>query len=469
MGTIKFLIALFGGKLASWLWKITGNERDDRPGMLSVRICSDFLKRVGKPKLTIVVTGTNGKTSISNTLASIFKSAGMTVAFNDWGANHHAGQAKCLLDAVNIFNRPIKDVAIIEADELISPENIPQIQPDYVIINNLARDSMLRNANPEFIRGQLEKAVSLSPKSTLILCADDPLSCLIGSQCDNKKIYFGVSDMKRNPLSNRINDFSVCPKCGGRPEYTYRNYRHIGDFYCTACDFKSFKRDYFTKALNKNTKEITVAENSGDFTYKVISSSIYSVYNFTAIISLLRDYGFSQEKIAELFKTAKLPSSRETRNDVCDVNIVKLASKGQNATACSTVFETVNRDKREKEVVLMLDEVFSDPKKSETIAWIYDTDYEFLNSPHIRKIICGGERYLDHKLRLLLAGIPEEKIICIREPLETAEYVNVEGLECIYVLHDVNSITRGRLVCEKIEEKIKNERGALIENRSFVS
>ena len=73
------------------------------------------------------------------------------------------------------------------------------------------------------------------------------------------------------------------------------------------------------------------------------------------------------------------------------------------------------KDTAKKEIILILDEVFDNPLKTETVAWIYDTDYEFLNQSSIRKIILGGARYLDHRLRLLLAGIPAEKLVCLRE------------------------------------------------------
>ena len=61
-------------------------------------------------------------------------------------------------------------------------------------------------------------------------------------------------------------------------------------------------------------------------------------------------------------------------------------------------------------MVLLMDEVQDKNHPTETLTWLYETDYEFLNSPNIKKIIVGGHMYLNHKLRMLLAGIPQEKI-----------------------------------------------------------
>lgn len=158
----------------------TGHVRNDKPGMAAMRLYGDFLRYVAKPKLTIVVTGTNGKTTISALIAGVLRKEGKSVSFNDWGANHHAGVARCLLDAVDLFNRPTKDAVVVELDELISPLDLPALQPDYVVISNLARDSMLRNAHPAYIAGRLKEALAGSAHSVVIVNGDDPLSCFWG-------------------------------------------------------------------------------------------------------------------------------------------------------------------------------------------------------------------------------------------------------------------------------------------------
>ncbi len=455
MKKLQFWIALWAGKLFLWWYKKTGHVRNDRPGMVSMRLCSDFLKYVAKPELTIAVSGTNGKTTISSIAAGLLREQGKTVSFNDWGANHHAGHARCLLDAVNIFNRPTKDAAIIEMDELISPLNIPKIKPAYLIVTNLARDSMERNAHPEYIGAQLKKAAEGSPDTVVIVNADDPLSCFIGE--NNRRLYFGVHDLHTNSRPALANDYTVCQRCAQKAVYHYRNYRHIGDFECPHCGLKSPERDYFVEAIDD--KEITMKEPKGVYHYPILSGAVHNIYNLAAVVALFRDMGLSQEELAQGLKKAKLPASRETREVVGGIELITQVAKGQNPTAVSTVFENVGKDTSEKEIILILDEVFKDPHKTETVAWIYDTDYEYLNDAHIHKIVVGGERYLDHRLRLLLAGVPEEKLVCMPDMYETANHVDVTGISKIYVLHDVNSITRGKKVRDAVKERIIKERG----------
>lgn len=455
MKKLQFWIALWAGKGFLWWYKKTGHVRNDRPGMVSMRLCSDFLKYVAKPELTIAVSGTNGKTTISSVVAGLLEEQGKTVSFNDWGANHHAGHARCILDAVDIFNRPTKDAVVIEMDELISPINVPKIKPNYLIVTNLARDSMERNAHPEYIGAQLKKAAEGSPDTVVIVNADDPLSCFVGQ--NNRHLYYGVFDQHTHSLPAMANDFTVCPRCGTKPVYHYRNYRHIGDFECPHCGLKSPNRDYFVEAADDT--QITMREPEGTFNYPILSPAVHNIYNLAAVIALFRDMGLSPEKLAEGLKKAKLPVSRESHEVVGGIELITQVAKGQNPTAVSTVFENVVKDPSEKEIILMLDDLFKDPNKTETVAWIYDTDYEYLNDEHIHKIVIGGERYLDHRLRLLLAGVPEDKIVYMRDMFETANHVDFDGISKIYVLHDVNSITRGRMVRDAVKERILNERG----------
>ena len=455
---IRFVIALWGGKFFLFWYCHTGHVRNDKPGMAAMRLYGDFLHYVAKPKLTIVVTGTNGKTTISALIAGMLRKQGKTVSFNDWGANHHAGVARCLLNAVNIFNRPTKDAAVIELDELISPLDLPALQPHYVVISNLARDSMLRNAHPAYIFDRLKAALAGSPNSVVIVNGDDPLSCFLGE--DHRRLVFGVADQHTNALPARANDFAVCPTCGGKPAYRYRNYRQMGDFYCPHCGMRAPKRDYFVTDVDDERHRLTLRDFEGAESYPMVSASLHNAYNLAPVIALFRDMGLAPSEICKGLEGARVLASRESFETVGGIQLVTHIAKGQNPTAVSTVFEFLAKDPAPKEIILILDEVFDSPLKTETVAWIYDTDYEFLRQDCIRKIVLGGARYLDHRLRLLLAGVPAEKMVCLRQELDTADYVDFHGVEKIYILHDVNAISRGRQVRDLVKARILAERGA---------
>ena len=117
---------------------------------------------------------------------------------------------------------------------------------------------------------------------------------------------------------------------------------------------------------------------------------------------MFRDMGVPASRLSRRLEGARVLTSRESFEMVGGIKLITHIAKGQNPTAVSTVFEFLAKDPSRKEIILILDEVFDSPLKTETISWIYDTDYEFLCQDCIQKIVLGGARYLDHRLRLLL-------------------------------------------------------------------
>ena len=58
----RFYIALWASKLMMGFYYLIKKPKTDMPGLLACKMCPDFLEKISKPKLTITVTGTNGKT-----------------------------------------------------------------------------------------------------------------------------------------------------------------------------------------------------------------------------------------------------------------------------------------------------------------------------------------------------------------------------------------------------------------------
>ncbi len=451
MRSIKYYLGLWSGKMAIKVFSLQGNPNDDRPGILARRFDEKFIADTKKPGHVLIVSGTNGKSSITNIINSMYKKAGFRTACNEAGRNTFAGEAWTMLKASNIFGKPCVDAIIMEADELFARITFPEIEPDCMIITNLGRDSMFKNGNPEIPYASLSDAIEKLPKTTLFLNADDPLSCFLGE--NNKRIYYGVADLGEKDAKSRNSDFSVCPRCAGMPVYEYRNYRHIGRFHCPECGLRSPEPDYLCTAYD--SEKMTVREKDKEYQYPIISDTIYNVYNQTAIVAYFRQMGYAPEKIHDLFKGIKLPSIREEIREVDNIKVIRRAMKGQNAYAASTVLEALKKADGEKEVILMLDEI-PDETGMETICWIWDTNFELLNDPKIRKIIIAGKRHLDHKVRLLYASIDENKMVDVEDDRDIYPHL-IKDVDKIFVLYDVMALSRSRIVTDRIIEILKDE------------
>ena len=139
------------------------------------------------------------------------------------------------------------------------------------------------------------------------------------------------------------------------------------------------------------------------------------------------------------------------------VEVINFVSKGLNAVATSRVLDYLTSLNDNIEIVLLLDDQFDNKNNSETMTWIYDTDFELLNKPNVKKIIVGGVRNRDYKLRLLLAGIDKEKIFTCDKEEDIVDLVTTDSIDKIFILFDVNFVSKGAKINERVVEKIKEE------------
>ncbi|MBR6259440.1 MAG: hypothetical protein IKR21_04435 [Oscillospiraceae bacterium] len=209
---MRYLAALWASKLARLVMRILKYNATNYPGELAIKLCPDFLGRIGKPKTIIAVTGTNGKTTVSNLICDTLEKAGRRPLNNRLGSNIASGIATSLISGAGIFGKAKHDIAVLEIDERSAPRVYPYVKPDYLVITNLFRDSIMRNAHPEYIAGILTK--NIPAKTKLVLNGDDLISS--GVAPGNPRVYYGIDALPGDITEciNLINDMRACPKCG---------------------------------------------------------------------------------------------------------------------------------------------------------------------------------------------------------------------------------------------------------------
>ena len=130
-------------------------------------------------------------------------------------------------------------------------------------------------------------------------------------------------------------------------------------------------------------------------------------------------------------------------------------AKEKNALACSRAFDYVSGRAGEKELVLMMNCLGDVKHWSENVSWLYDCDFEFLTRPGIRCIVATGARALDYRLRLLLAGVPEEKIICVEDEMQAVERLPFVKGDQVYLFYGTDSLVFAQKVRARIEQLAK--------------
>lgn len=436
MKKIRFYFALHIAKLAQFLMKLLGRNATFLPGKIAIKLSPDFLKHLTPPKTVIAVTGTNGKTTVSNLLSSILTQNGYSITNNSFGSNVQAGVISALIEDTTVFGRPKKDIAVLEVDERSSLLIYPDLKPDYLVCNNIMRDSLKRNAHTEFIHFIISKALPSSTK--LILNADDIISSSLGVS-GQACVYFGISAEKpEESLPQHIKDIVYCPKCGDILESEYVRYNHIGRHYCPSCEFQSESPDYVITEIDRKKELFTIISKDGEEKYNLINDNIVNIYNFAAAIALLKELGLDHDQIAKGFAKTKIVKTRFEEIESGDLRITMLMAKGQNPIACARCYDYVAKAKGDdKCAILVVDDKDDNINNSESTCWLYDCDYTALADHSIKQVIFCGPRCKDHLLRALLAGVDESKIAITEDCNESVSLVNTAACKHIYVLHEL--------------------------------
>ncbi len=455
MSKIRFLAALWAAKLSVPALKITRHNGTNFPGELALKICPDFLKHIGKPERIIAVTGTNGKTTVSNLVCDVLEKNGVKVLNNRAGSNIASGVATSLISGAGIFGRAKRHTAVFEVDERSSLKIYPFVKPKYVLITNLFRDSIMRNAHPAYIADILTQAIPRDAK--LVLNADDLISA--GVAPENERIYFGIDKMPTDVTEciNLINDMRICPKCSAPLKYEYLRYHHIGKAYCPSCGFRSPEYDYWASGVDTKGLAMTFHGPDGECGYDLLSDSIFNVYNQVAAVALLRCLGYSHEQIKA--GLTAIVASRYSAAHEGEIELIMHMAKEKNALACSRAFDYVSHRPGRKELFLMMNCLGDVKHWSENTCWLYDCDFEFLNDPEIAQIVCTGARALDYRFRLLLAGVPEDKIVCDGDEFSATQLLDYTPGDSIYMFYGTDSLALAYRVRDKIAQTARERSG----------
>ena len=185
----------------------------------------------------------------------------------------------------------------------------------------------------------------------------------------------------------------------------------------------------------------------------MVSDSLFNIYNQIATITVLKEVGIDTDNIVKSFENIEITKDRYKKDIINGVEVINHLAKGYNPVACSIVFKYVKEEKGDKEVILLIEDYHDNRDGVEYISWFYDCDFEFLNDESIKKIVAMGIRAEDLKLRLLLAGVPEEKIAAIANEDNIQDYLSFRKDRAIYILYDMYE----QPIVDKVNKEIKDK------------
>lgn len=381
------------------------------PGQIALKIDSKILSKVKLPKYVIAVSGSNGKTSTVETINQVLTKAGYRVAYNKEGSNQIEGVTTLILSDCNLFGRCRSDVLLMESDERYARYTFKDLIPTHFVLTNLYRDQLTRNGNPEWIFNCLKDAIH--PETKLILNGDDPLITMF-SKGHEDNVFFGINEYTKG-IIGVYDDGAYCPVCKHKMVYKYRHYGNVGNFTCTNCDFKHHDLDYKITEVNLKEGYLIIQDK---LKISLALKSIYNAYNLLATYALCKELNIDDDLIAQSLNNYVLKNGRVVKLKHKNGEGILLISKHENSTSYNQTMAVIAQDERDVEVLILVDAISRKYFTSET-SWLWDIDFNRLNSKNVKKIILCGRYAYDLALRFEYTDI-NQNLISIKPDIDEA-------------------------------------------------
>lgn len=186
-------------------------------GLVAMTLDKSILRQLGVDRRSVVVTGTNGKSTTTRMTAAALATLG-PVATNAEGANMDAGLIAALAGARTA------QLAALEVDEMHVPHVADAIDPGVIVLLNLSRDQLDRVGEINHIERTLRAGLARHPDAVVIANCDDVL--MTSAAYDSPNVVWVSAG------GGWAADSVSCPRSG---EIIVRDGTH---WYSTGTDFK---------------------------------------------------------------------------------------------------------------------------------------------------------------------------------------------------------------------------------------
>jgi lipid II isoglutaminyl synthase (glutamine-hydrolysing) len=385
------------------------------PGLVAERIdpgiVAGMASRLGQG--SVLVTGTNGKTTTARLLRNIVEAAGFVPVANRAGSNMMRGVAAALAETARwdgSFSRRKRRLGIFEVDEATLPIVAAAVKPRAILFTNLFRDQLDRYGEVEHVADVWRETVRGLPQDVaLALNADDPSVAYLRHEAKGPLFLYGLQD--RSPAEKSLEhaaDARWCASCGSELEYRAVFYGHLGHWRCPQCKEARPRVKVSAREIEAGEDHVSFAIKApaGEIDVRLPLAGLYNVYNAVAATAAASALGIGREAIEDGLRSFKAAFGRQERLKVAGRDVQLILAK--NPAGLNQVLRTITVDGAQKDVVLFLNDGIADGRD---ISWIWDVDFELLDGS-MRAITVSGVRAWDMALRLKYAGL---------EPMQTVE------------------------------------------------
>jgi UDP-N-acetylmuramyl tripeptide synthase len=392
------------------------------PGLIAQRIDPAILRKLSAqmPKGSVVVAGTNGKTTTSRMVANMLEASGHRVIHNRSGSNLVRGVISTFADRTDPLGRTRGDIAVIETDEAAFPEVVRETQPRAILLNNLFRDQLDRYGEIDTVarkwRGALE---TLDATTTVVVNADDPSLMSVTDGLAARRLTFGLetADHRLAALPHAA-DSSVCRACGHELAYNALYVSHLGDWYCPHCGrarppLDVTGTDIRLHGMESLAMRLMVGERALDVQLGV--PGLYNAYNALAAAALARYLEVPDAVVTSSLSAFTAAFGRLERVTYKGRALTLILVK--NPVGFNEVLRMVTAESGslDQPALIAINDLDADGRD---VSWLWDVDFELL-APGGAPIATTGIRGTDMANRLMYAGVGRDRLECLPDDLET--------------------------------------------------
>lgn len=390
------------------------------PGLVAERIDPAMLSKLTSRLAhgSIVIAGTNGKTTTSRMVADVFTANGMEVVHNRSGSNLVRGVVSAFVARASITGNPGGDVAVIETDEAAFPDIVRLVRPRVILLNNLFRDQLDRYGELDAVARMWKAALAGVDSSTTVLFnADDPGLAEIVRDIPAMTVPFGLSE-QRHVLSElpHAADAGVCRHCGAALEYRALYVSHLGDWFCPECGHSRPQLEVAGYGIELNGVEsvqMRIDLDGEPAEFEIGVPGLYNAYNLVAAVAAARAFDVPTATIAGAMRAFQSAFGRIERVAYRDRRLTIALVK--NPVGFNEVLRMLTANSRELQVPALI-AINDKDADGRDVSWLWDVDFELL-AHGTGRISTTGIRGSDMANRLKYAGIQPDRILPLADAL----------------------------------------------------
>jgi len=357
---------------------------------------------------TVVVTGTNGKTTTAALLRHILEAQGHPTVANQAGANLVFGVTAAVVNRASWTGELPATVGLFEIDEASLPHLVEEVAPGTIVVTNLFRDQLDRYGELETTAAHIRRALTQGPEGmTAVLNADDPMVAVLGDGLP-RVIYAGLDDpsLLQSELSHGA-DAKFCPRCGSPFIFDGVYFGHVGHYRCPRGDFVRPAPDVRATSVSINGMDgmrLRVTDGPQTADVEVPLSGLYNAYNVVLALAAASALKVPLARSAAALRDFAPAFGRMERIVVDGRPAILLLAK--NPTGFNEVLRTAIQFGHATSFLMALNDRIAD---GQDVSWIWDVDFEQVKDV-AQHIVVSGDRALDLRIRLKYADVPADRI-----------------------------------------------------------